>query len=330
MGAAILLMTPASTNQASRSLYRFAVVTTTFTILLLTAGALVTNNNAGDSVPDWPLAYGRLIPPLVGGIRFEYSHRVLAGIVSILTLLLAIWIMRSDKRRLARRLGWNAVALIVAQAILGGIRVLEGAPAISATAHATLAQIFFLTLVGLTLYLSPWWQSEQPQFEDAGSPRAATLGLWTTIALVAQVILGAAFRHGAFGIVPHLIGAGVVTAMVVWTGRAVKRRFRDVRPLRLGVILLHATFGLQILLGGTAWWAMNSAMAEVQPTGPFLFLTVAHVLGGALTVASSTLLTLSCYRLARPARSAVAVPAAAGRLSSTADPSRGSPERAGV
>jgi heme a synthase len=317
----------AKTSQTSRSLFRFAVLTACFTILLLMAGALVTNNNAGDSVPDWPLAYGRLIPPLVGGIRFEYSHRVLAGIVSILTLILAIWITRTDKRRLARRLGWNAVALVVAQAVLGGIRVLEGVPAVSATAHATLAQIFFLTLVGLTFYLSPWWRSEQPELEDTGSPRAATLGLWTTIALVAQVVLGAAFRHGAFGIMPHLIGAGVVTVMVVWAGRVVKKRFREVRALRLGVILLHSTFGWQLLLGGAAWWAMTSAMAQIQPTGLFVFFTVAHVLGGALTVAASTLLTLSCYRLIRPVRSTAALQANP-RIGTT--PTDGSPERAGV
>jgi heme a synthase len=320
-------MMPAKTSQSSQSLFRFAIATTCFTILLLMAGALVTNNNAGDSVPDWPLAYGRLIPPLVGGIRFEYSHRVLAGLVSILTIILAVWITRVDKRPLARRLGWIAVALVVAQAVLGGIRVLEGVPAISATAHATLAQIFFLALVGLTLYLSPWWQSDQPQLEDTGSPRAATLGSWTTIALVAQVVLGAAFRHGAIGIVPHVVGAGVVTVMIVWTGRAVKRRFREVRALRLGVILLHSTFGLQLLLGGAAWWAMTSAMAEIQPTGPFVFFTVAHVLGGALTVAASTLLTLSCFRLIRPARSTAAV-AANPRIG--AHPTDGSPERAGV
>jgi cytochrome c oxidase assembly protein subunit 15 len=308
-------------------LYGFAVLTSCCTVLLLMAGALVTSNDAADSVPDWPLAYHKLIPPLVGGIRFEYSHRVLAAIVSVLTLILAVWITRSDRRRLARRMGWNAVALVIAQALLGGIRVLEGDPAVSATAHATLAQIFFITLVGLTLYLSPWWQSEQPQLADTGSPRATTLGLWTTAALLAQIVLGAAFRHGAFGIVPHLVGAGVVTVMVVWTGRAVKKRFREVRALRLGVILLHATFGLQLLLGGAAWWAMTSAIAVVQPTSPFVVLTVAHVLGGALTLAASTLLTLSCFRLIRPARSTAAV-AAGSRIGTSSN--EGSPERAGV
>src|SRR5271170_3777760 len=109
--------------QAPQGVYRFAVATSFATILLLMAGALVTNNNAGDSVPDWPLAYGRLIPPFVGGIRFEYSHRVAAGIVSLMTLVLAIWLARVERRPLARRLGWTALALVVAQGLLGGVRV---------------------------------------------------------------------------------------------------------------------------------------------------------------------------------------------------------------
>ena len=66
--------------------------------------------------------------------------------------------------------------------------------------------------------------------------------------IFAQLVFGAAFRHGAFGIEPHLFGAGIVTMMVIWTGRTVKKQFRSVRDLRLGVILLHATFGIQILL----------------------------------------------------------------------------------
>ena len=100
------------------------------------AGALVTSNNAADSVPDWPLAYGKLVPPLVGGIRFEYTHRVLAALVSIMTLVLAIWVTTADKRPVAKKLGWTALVLVIAQAVLGGVRVLVGHPAISATAHA--------------------------------------------------------------------------------------------------------------------------------------------------------------------------------------------------
>src|SRR6516225_11411949 len=134
--------------------YRLAVLTSCCTVLLLMAGALVTSNDAADSVPDWPLAYGKLIPPLVGGIRFEYTHRLIAGIVAILTLILAIWLTFARLPRLpagagrpaAKPLGWLALILVLAQAGLGALRVEEVHPMLSATAHATLAQIFFMTL----------------------------------------------------------------------------------------------------------------------------------------------------------------------------------------
>lgn len=289
-------MSPNKT-QTSRGVYRFAVATSCCTILLLMAGALVTSNDAADSVPDWPLAYHRLIPQLVGGIRFEYAHRVMAALVLILTLILAFWLAFSERRPLARRLGWTAVALVFAQAALGGFRVLKGYPSISATAHATLAQIFFITVVGLSLYLSPWWQSNLELLEDHTSPRLRALAMWMTASILVQLILGAAFRHGAFGIVPHLVGAGVVTVFVIWAGVTAKHRFRQVRDLRRATILLHAFFGTQILLGGAAWWAVTASADAVQPTFVYVILTVAHVLGGALTLAAAVIFTLTCIRL---------------------------------
>jgi cytochrome c oxidase assembly protein subunit 15 len=300
-------------RQNLRGVYKFAVATSCCTILLLMAGALVTSNNAADSVPDWPLAYGRIIPPLVGGVRFEYAHRVLAGLVSVLTLILAIWVTRVDRRPLARKLSWTALALVLAQAVLGGIRVLVGHPALSATAHATLAQIYFLTIVGLSVYLSPWWQSDLPQRDDTSSPPARSLTLWTTLAILAQLVLGAAFRHGAFGINPHLMGAVILIVLVVWTGRTVKKRFKAVRELRLGVVFLHACFGTQLLLGGAAYWAVMHAGDNFQPSLLYVVLTVAHVLGGALTLAASAVLTLSCIRLIRPS-SFVATDSSGARL----------------
>jgi heme a synthase len=285
-------------STTSRGVYRFAVGVSCCTVLLLMAGAMVTSNDAADSVPDWPLAYGKLIPPLVGGIRFEYAHRVVAGTVAILTLILAVWLTFAKVRPLAKRLGWIALVLVLAQAGLGALRVEEIHPMLSATAHATLAQIFFITVVGLSLYLSPWWQRDLPELADAGPPRLRSIATWTTLAILAQLILGAAFRHGAFGIDPHLVGAGVVTIMVVWVGRTAKKRFHDNRDLRRVTIFLHSFFGLQILLGFAAWWAVAIlARDSSQPTTLYATLTVAHVLGGALTLASSVIVTLTCFRL---------------------------------
>jgi len=263
------------------------------------AGALVTNNDAGDSVPDWPLAYGRLIPPLIGGIRFEYTHRVVAGVVAILTLVLALWLTFAKVRPLAKLLGWVALVLVLAQAILGALRVYLVHPMLSATAHATLAQIFFITIVGLALYLSPWWQAVAESIDDSKSPSVRMLATLMTLSILAQLVLGAAFRHGAFGIQPHLWGAGVVTFMVVWTAAVAKRRFRENHALRRSTIFLHSFFGLQILLGFGAWYAVRViAMESAQPTMLFVTLTVAHVLGGALTLAAAVAFTLVAYRLA--------------------------------
>jgi cytochrome c oxidase assembly protein subunit 15 len=291
-----------SPNQipTSRGVYRFAVATSCCTILLLMAGALVTSNDAADSVPDWPLAYGKLIPPLIGGIRFEYTHRLIAGTVAILTLILAVWLSFVKARPVAKLLGWISLFLVLAQATLGALRVYLIHPMLSATAHATLAQIYFITIVGLALYLSPWWRADVKEIDDSKSPSLRMLTTLTTLAILAQLILGAAFRHGAFGIDPHLVGAGVVFFMVVWTGALAKRRFRENRDLRRCTILLHSFFGLQILLGFAAWYAVRVlAIESDQPTLPYVILTVAHVLGGALTLAASVIFTLVTFRIWR-------------------------------
>ena len=285
-------------GRSSQAMYRFAVLTSCATVLLLMAGALVTSNDAADSVPDWPLAYGRLIPPLTGGIRFEYAHRVIAGVVALSTLILAVWLTLAKVRPLVRRLGWTSFVLVLAQAGLGALRVKQVHPMLSATAHATLAQIFFITVVGLCFCLSPWWAQELPRLEDGKSPSLPMLATLTTLAILAQLILGAAFRHGAFGIGPHLLGAVVVAGLVVWTGAAAKRRFRESGDLRRSAIFLHAFFGLQILLGFAAWYAVRVLATESeQPTLLYVSLTVAHVLGGALTLAASVILTLTSFRL---------------------------------
>jgi heme a synthase len=282
---------------AYNPVHRFALAASGCTVLLLMAGALVTSNDAAESVPDWPLAYGRIIPPLVGGIRYEFAHRVIAGLVAILTLALAIWLARVDARRWARVLGWTAFALVVAQALLGALRVLEGHAALSATAHAILAQVFFITLVSLCLFTSAWWQYDVPPIKDSGRPPLRSLAAWTTAAILVQLILGAAFRHGAFGIAPHIAGAGIVAVMVVWTGRAAKKRFARIPAIRRSVIWLHATFGTQVLLGGGAYWAILASRGAAQPGFRYVILSVAHVLVGALTLAASVILTLVAVRL---------------------------------
>jgi heme a synthase len=310
-------------SNVSKGLHRFAVATASCTVLLLMAGALVTSNDAADSVPDWPLAYSKIIPPLVGGIRYEYAHRLMAGTVAILTAILAIWLARKGSSFL-RKLGWTALGLVIAQAILGGMRVLFHDPALTATVHAILAQIFFVTVVSLALLTSAWWNSNLANLDDSGSPSVRNLSLITTAAIFVQLILGAGFRHGAFGILPHMVGAVVVLFLVIWTGRTVRKRFGSIRDLRRWGILLQAFLGTQILLGIAAYWAVVQEIKSAQPTQTYIVLTVAHVLVGALTLAASVLLTLASIRVIRggPAASTAAATETQRIANSSAERSR--------
>lgn len=117
------------------------------TLALVTAGALVTSNDAALAVPDWPLSWGRLVPPLEGGIRYDFAHRVLAAAVAILIAILAFWTQAREPRPWMRKLAWSALAAVLAQAALGGALVKLVDPKLLAISHACLAQLCF----GLTV-----------------------------------------------------------------------------------------------------------------------------------------------------------------------------------
>ena len=161
------------------------------------AGALVTSNDAGLSVPDWPTTFGSFykMPHMVGGVKFEHGHRMVAEFVGLLTICLAIWTWRSEKRRWMKFLGLAAIATVIAQGILGGITVLFYLPPAISSAHAALAQTFFCITVSIAVFTSHRWVEEVPQVEfDARRPSLVTLTL-VHFVLYAQLILGAMFRH---------------------------------------------------------------------------------------------------------------------------------------
>ena len=89
-------------DRPNSGLHQFAIFTACWTLFLLVAGALVTSNDAGLAVPDWPLSYGSLTPPMVGGIFYEHGHRMVATVAGILTIILAVWISRREPRAIGR------------------------------------------------------------------------------------------------------------------------------------------------------------------------------------------------------------------------------------
>jgi cytochrome c oxidase assembly protein subunit 15 len=307
-------------NAPNRGLHRLAVLLAYLTVVLLIAGALVTSNEAGDSVPDWPLSFGRWLIPsnnFIANVRFEYSHRFIAGIVGFTTLVLALWAYFGERRQWMKRLGLIAFGGVVAQAIIGGMRVwFPEYKALIAVPHALVAQSFFAVVISIAVFTSrKWWSAHESVRDEKGGSLRMLAGT-TVFAVLIQLVLGAGFRHGAFGIAPHVVGAVAVALLISATVATVLRRYgRDgylARPAKFAAVLLV----LQIGLGISAYFARLASASDPQPLEPMISLTVAHLVVGALTLAMMVTLTLRCYQVLAPgtARSEVK----AGKLRSSA------------
>jgi heme a synthase len=279
------------------SVHKFAIFVVCWTILLLIAGALVTSNEAALSVPDWPLSYGTLTPPMVGGIRFEHSHRLIAGGLGLLSIALAVLVWTKEERRWLRWFSVIAVVGIAAQAVLGGEVVIKLLHYWLPVIHACFAQIVFAALLSIAVFTSRWWISDQPQVEDTGSPSIHSLAIANAAVIYFQVILGAGFRHKEIPVWPHMAGALIVLGMVIWLAAILRRRFEKSAAISKTRILLHAILGTQLLLGLGAYWQRLTTADAPQPMPLMVTLTVLHTVVGAILFGVSVLIVLLCYRL---------------------------------
>ena len=295
-------------------IHRFAIILACLTVVLLGAGALVTSNEAGDSVPDWPLSFGRWLvssDQFVANVRYEYSHRVLAGVVGVATFLLAVWTWFGERRGWMRKLAMIVFAGVVVQAAIGGVRVLfPEYKALIAVPHALVAQSFFGAVVAMAVFTSRSWFENREIRLDVGTPSLRTLSAVTIGMVLIQLVLGAGFRHQAFGIAPHVVGAIVVASLIIWTSVVVFRRHKGDAYLTRPALLAAILVGVQVGLGVAAYFARLASAGDPQPLEPMISLTVAHLVVGALTLATMVVLTLRTYS-ALASQSVVANPALA-------------------
>jgi heme a synthase len=311
----------------STPLHRYAQVTAGCAFLLVIAGGLVTSTGSSLAVPDWPLSFGQVFPPMKGGVLYEHGHRMIASLVGLLVSIMAVWLWRQEPRRWVRFLGLTAFLAVVTQGVLGGITVLMRLPLPVSVAHACLGQVFFCLVVTLAMVTSREWADPDPKrTADEGTPGLRALGVATTGVIFLQLVLGAIVRHTGAGLaipdfplsmgrlVPpvlegpiliaylHRLGAVAVAVMVIWTaGRILGRQLTEPRLVLPALGLLMLLF-VQIALGGLT---VLSSLAVIPAT--------AHVATGALLMAMSLATTLSAFRcLDRPERSASAVLPEAG------------------
>ncbi len=283
------------------AVHRSATITTALTFLLIIAGGLVTSRDAGLAVPDWPLSFGTLNPPrwyAIENVRTEHGHRLIAGIVALATIVTAVIVQRLESRTWVRRLAASAVALVLLQALLGGLRVLNLSVDL-AMVHGCLGQIFFTVVLLLAAATSPRWQ---PLVEQAAPSRRFRIHAGFAVAAVfVQLLLGIALRHG--GAPPasllqtpmfylHMFGAMIVGWLCLTLAAAAQDESGNaggsslVGPSRWLGYMVMAQVGLGLATLGTT----HAMSFDRQATVAESWLPTLHVALGASILGLSGLL----------------------------------------
>jgi len=297
-----------------------AAAAAVWVFVLVTLGAFTTSIGAGMVFPDWPLSDGSLNPAgWLGNVAMfaEHSHRLSAGLMSTITIVLAFCLWRQEPRRWLRRLGAFAVALVLAQAVVGGLRVLLDPVPVAAAAttvgrlfamlHACLAQVLACTLLAIAAAVSrPWVGAGAHEFPPVGAG-VRRLAIACCGLLLVQLGVAAVMRHSFAGLaIPtfpltpdggllpahwdfrigiNFAHRALALALAVAVCGLAAAVWRERAGLRAAAALMAALLAAQIALGAAVVWSGRS------PT-----LATAHVLVGALLSAATFLLTWVAHR----------------------------------
>ena len=280
--------------------HRLAVLLACATFPLLFIGGLVTGKGAGLAVPDWPTTFGYnmfLYPwsKMVGNIFYEHSHRLVASFVGLLTIAVVVVFWLREPRKWLRGLALAALALVVFQGVLGGLRVvlLEDMLAI---VHAATAQFFFAMTICLAVFSSREWRSAPPDRllnDDRGLSRLCAI---TTGLIYLQIVLGAVVRHTGERIDAHLgLAALVALHIILIVMRVAKHQGASLR-LNRPALCLFALLLVQLALGGLSYIGKFTTLLRLSSNW-VVILTTTHLAVGALMLALAIALTLNAYRL---------------------------------
>jgi len=299
----------------------FAALGSIWVFVLVALGAFTTSIGAGMAFADWPLSNGSVNPHgwLTEIDKFaEHSHRLSGTMMGIITIVLAVWLHRTEARAWLRRLGWWALAIVLVQGVLGGTRVMFDrihVPGFEMSLgqmlripHGVLAQVYVCVLFAIAAGVSQIWVEDR-----IGTPseRVRRLGGWCAGLLLVQLTIAATMRHNYAGlaiptfpfstpdgaILPaswdyrvalqfaHRVMAAVIAIAVLIYSHFLVRDRGLIPSLRAAGLLLMAVIAGQVFLGAQIIW-----------TGRSVYMTTGHVLLGALTLATTFGVAFFTYR----------------------------------
>jgi heme a synthase len=324
-------------NPNNRWLHRFAVLTALATLALIGIGGLVTSHEAGMSVPDWPTSYGynMFFFPLnkwwhAGNVFYEHSHRLFASGVGFLTTILMVWLWLKEPRKWMKWLGVAAFLAVVLQGVLGGLRVILFKDQIGIF-HATLAQLFFVLTCAIALFTSKWWVNSKLRtgITQPGTRNTPRLFIVTTLLILFQLILGATMRHQHAGLSIHDFPLAYGKLWPATDAASVMRynqqrteilNFNPITGFQIVLQMVHRIVAVVILcaVAFCAWQTWRKNSGPMVKLSAFWFVLIlcqaalgaatvlsdkaadiatAHVLVGALSLATGAMLSIIAARI---------------------------------
>jgi heme A synthase len=307
----------------------FATVVLTFVLIVIGGIVRVSDSGLGCGPADsgfhgWPFCNGDVVPGLDLNAVIEYTHRLVAGAVGIMMLLLAVQAWRAYRsHRGIVRAATAAAGLVLAQGLLGAATVEEGLDELLVATHLGLAMV----LIALAIYI---WRAARPEVIGAeppdGGPRFRALAAAAPLAILATIVAGGYMAgtqkygrpdyqlgdgaHHACGkefptcngdVLPfgearlvdihltHRVFMYLASALVIWLVVLALRRRPSVPVVRLAWTAL-GLLGVQVLVG-----ALNVWLDEYET------LIVTHLTLATLLWSTLAALAFQLYRVPAPA-----------------------------
>jgi cytochrome c oxidase assembly protein subunit 15 len=324
-------MSSPAASTPSRWPHRWAWLLACATFPLVWWGGFVTATGSGMAFKDWLTSDGVFMPlypwlSSAGDKFIEHGHRLLGMLAGLLTIALLVSLYIAEPRRWVRRFGVALLLGVIAQGILGGMRVVLDERML-ALIHGCTGPLFFAAAAAMVAVTSRSWSepATSPAACSLASPKLLRLAVLTALLAYLQLVVGAIVRHsplmlteGAASIFQiavyfHVILAAVVTFHVLLL--AYKCFWSRVSRKLSGSLAL--LIGVQLLLGVSTWMLKYGmpqwATGIIGETGHFnratgtasAAIVTAHGAVGALIVALCVVLALQVARqlgVASPAR----------------------------
>jgi cytochrome c oxidase assembly protein subunit 15 len=298
----------------------FAAFGAAWVFVLLALGAFTTTIGAGMAFPDWPLSNGSINPDgwLTDIAMFaEHSHRLSGTTMGLIAIGLAVALHRTESRRWLRQLGWWGLAIVIVQGLIGGQRVKLDAMSVPGfdmtlgqmlrVPHGVLAQLYVCLLIAIAVSCSRGWIERSAPV----GTQVKQLSLLCVALLLVQLTVAVFMRHNNAGLaIPFFPFSSAEGALLPahWDFR-VALQFAH-RLMAVGLAIAIPALVLAVRRDAAASLAQRAAASALLT---FLFLqiflgalvvwsyrrhdvTTAHVIVGALTLATTFWLAWSAHR----------------------------------